>query len=611
MGGARGGPVGRRGFLRALGAGGTAAVAGCAGNTVPRSDGSDESADGRLGGTFVAAQITEGGSLSPYDFGDEATESRLYRLFDGGYRITENQEPEPRWFAQWTLADSADVVEYELQDSLRYGRGYGPLTAEDFLYNLEHVWSPSVDNWTGFPYQSALVVGDEEVAVERTGKRTMRMELPEPRANWLHADPFSYFIPAPKGLLKKYAPERNHEGLKKDEEVTQALYSGNLGPYRFEEWNRSSKLILARNDDYYLREANDAYAEAPHFERLVFQLFDDQSTALSGLEAGDVTFARLDERKAKRFENDSGTTVWTSRYGEGLFYVNVNQRRNGWDQLRRAGVRRALATAIDKDAVVETVLHGYAEPLDTFHPRWGPYYDESTVETYPPDVEAARSKLASATDPGYGYDGEAFVGPDGEQVELSMITVAGDRTGAVTADYVKQQFGELGVAVDVDSTKWTSLLKHYAQNSANHVDGVDEVDWTVSPYNGGPWDQSTSAKEWDLMYGLGFDHGAYDPWSVCRMLFTEKGSFNMTGYVPDASLEAKISTAAASRANSEAREAMAEVLGVISEEQPMLFMMAEHVLHGYDDEIGGLPDSENYFTTTYPEALDGDIYFSA
>jgi peptide/nickel transport system substrate-binding protein len=612
----------RRHVLKALGTGGAVAVAGCSaaneqegtetggqGGGETTSAGTTESGEKRVGGTFVVAQTSDGRSMSPYGFDDEATSDRLYRIFDGGYSITEEIAPEPRFFATWELSDSADVVEYELQDNLQYGAGYGQLTAEDYIYNYENVWSPSVENWTGFSYQTEFVLGGEEVTLEKTGTLSMRMELPQPRSNWLHADPMGYVIPAPKDLLQPYAEAKDYEGFKKDDEITSVAYSGNLGPYAFESWDRSSKMVLSRNDDYYLREKLEEYADVPYYDSVEFQVFDEKSTALSALTSGDVNYANLDERKAGQFESNPDTTVWSSEYGEALFYVNINHRKNGWDQLRKKGVRQALAHAIEKQAVIQQVLNGHAYPLDTFHPRWGPYYDDSSVVTFPLDLEQARSTLESSTDSGYTYDGDTFVDPDGEQVELSMITVSGSKTGEITAQYIQSQLNKIGLGVNIDSTAWGNLLSNYAQNSVTNTEGVSEADWSVGAFNGGPWDQSTSKNDWDIMYGLGFSHGAYDPWGVTKTLFTERGSFNMIGYTPDADLASLVNDAATSTSKQEATEYMAEVFGVLSEEQPLIFMMGEHVLDGYTADVGGLPEPENAFTSQFPTTLS-ETYFT-
>jgi hypothetical protein len=48
-----------------------------------------------------------------------------------------------------------------------------------------------------------------------------------------------------------------------------------------------------------------------------------------------------------------------------------------------AGVRRLF----DKERLIEEIRAGNANPVDTFHPRWGPYYSDETVETFETSVE--------------------------------------------------------------------------------------------------------------------------------------------------------------------------------------------------------------------------------
>lgn len=597
----------RRDWLKYLSLLGGVSLAGCAGDSPPDDettpdDGTDGStADGdtptpepsakEVRGTFVSGTSSEARSLHPYDLGDEATSNRLSFLYDGPGTINEDIEFEPRWFETWELSDSADVVEYKLHDNLEWGAGYGQVTAEDFLYHIENVWQVD-ENWSGYQYVSQYFIEGEPINFEKTGKLSIRAELPEPRANWLHDDPIMFALPVPKELAEPYVTEQDIQGLKQDEEVNQASINGNLGAFSFDSWERNSKMRLVRNDEYYLRDKVDKYANAPFFERLDIQVFDEQSTAYAALEAGDITSTSIEARKANQFRNTDGITLWHSQFGSGIFWLNLNHRANGWAPIRESReVRQAFAHLFNKDVLIDQVFQGNANPVDTFHPRWGPYYDDSEIIVFEPSIEKAKEKFTSGTPADYGYDGDTFVGPDGEQVELTMVIRAGSQSNEIVANQLKQWLADAGIALSVDATEWSNLLSNYAMNSG------ENTDWSAGRFNGGPWDQATSNNTWDLMYGLGFSHGAYAPWTTLRLTMTERGSFNMWGYTTDEfDIASTLNEAESAQSQDKAKSILTELFGFLSRDHPLVWSFNDHSLIGYRDRVGSLPEVVNAFS---------------
>lgn len=589
----------RRSVLKALAAAGVGGLAGCSG-TAPQAgstatetgDGSDAPpASASVGGNYISGSTSEARSIHPYDLGDEATGARLDLLFDGGGSINENIEFEPRWLKSWEISDSADVVEYELHDNLEWGAGYGQLTAEDYLYNIENVFQVE-ENWTAYQYTSEFFIEEEPITVEKTGKYTMRAELPEPRFNWLHDDPITYVLPLPPDLLEPYVADQDLEGLQQDEDITEGLISGNLGAYTFDSWTRNSRMVLSRNEDYYLRDHVDAYDRSPFFDQLTYQVFDEQSTGYSALEAGDITSMGIEARKASQFRNMEPVTLWQSKFGSGIFWLNLNHRANGWAPIRESReVRQAFAHLFDKQVLIDQVFNGNANPVDTFTPRWGPYYDDSKIWIPEASVDKAKEKFEAGTPSEYAYEDEEFVGPDGEQVELKLVMRAGSQSGEIIANFMQQQLSKAGIKMTIEATEWSNLLSNYAMNSG------ENTDWATGKFNGGPWDQATSNEPWDLMYGLGFSHGAYSPWNVIKTTLAPRGSFNMWGYVTDEfDIRGTTDQAASSESKEEAAEILTDLFGFLSRDQPVVWSFNDHTIVGYRERVAGLPEVVNAFS---------------
>jgi peptide/nickel transport system substrate-binding protein len=592
-----------------MGTGVGLATAGCGGDAPGVSDGDGPAGPGER--RYIAGTTSEASSLHPFALGDEATGNRLDLLYDGGYGIDpekvdagETPPIDPFWFESWTLSESADVVEYTLRDGLQFGGGYGPVTADTYIENVERAFA-APENWTRFQYHGQFFVGGEPISFEKTGELSLRAELPEPRASWVHQDPMAYVIPVPVEFLDRYGPQENdepdREGFMQDSELTEAVVSGTLGPYSFQEWTRGSKMVFTRNEEWYYPREVDGAGEVPHLDGFTYQLFSEQSTGYSALKAGDITAISIEARKQPEFADVDGLTLWQSQFGSGIFWLNINHRVNGWRPLRESrAVRQALGHLFDKNRLIEEVFAGNANAVDTMTPRWGPYYDKSLEYFVPePSVELAREKLESGTGSDYGYtnDGE-FVGPEGEQVELTLPIVAGSQSNEIVANFLDQQLGEVGIATNVEAKEWSNLLSSYFETSVEHNPSYSgDPDWEVSPENGGPWDQAVSEEEWDISYGLGFSHGAYAPWEVLQLTLAERGSFNMWGYTTEEYDIASLADEAASaRSTEDARETLAPLFAYLSRDQPMVWGFNDHSIVGYRDVIEGLPEVLNSFS---------------
>lgn len=604
----------RRRLLKYLGVG-TAGLAGCMGDgdggdgtttpdqttadgTSPGNETTTASGDGpSVGGTFTWGATTEATSLVPTEAADEATFNRFYMIYDGGGVINEDEEFVSRWFESWELSDSNDVVEYQLRDGLQWGNDYGQLTAEDYLYNVENVWQVE-ENWTGYSYVGDFYVGGEPIQFEETGDLSFRAELPESVPNWIHEDVLLYTVPFPKPFLEQYVEERDYEGLSQDSEALEAQFSGNLGPFSFESWERDSSMRLSRNDDYYLAEQEEEFADTPYFDEFVYQYFSEASTGYSSLESGDLDKMEIEARLVSQFEDTDGIQLWHSQYGTGIFWININHRQNGWAPARESReVRQAFAHLFDKQTLIEEIYQGNANPVDTFHPRWGPYYDDSRIFVPETSVDQAREKLESGTSSDYGYDGDTFVGPDGEQVSLKMVYRSGSQSNETVSEYIQQEFGRAGIDVELDATPWENLLGQYFYNSTEDSEQA---------FNAGM--DATSQEPWDLAYGLGFSHGAYAPWSVIRTTLTPDGGFNTWGYsADDYDVEQACLDAKTADSQEESTEILSELMGFLSEDQPLIWAFNDHSVFGYRDDVAGLPEIENAFSE--PEAESRKIYF--
>jgi len=592
--------------LKLIGATGVAGLAGCSGNGSGDDGAGDADADGSgsagrsVGGSYVSASSVDAQSLNWLTIADSTSGSFVTATLDGTWAIKPNREIFPLWADYST--DDGRVYEIELRENLEWGAGYGQVTAEDWVYMIRNVFQAQ-PNWSGYPnaddwFRTNPDSGEREpIRVERTGTRTFEIRLFE-------VDPSLPFKPIlwrqqciPKGILEKYVPDRDTDGLQQDEELNTLAYTGNLGPYSYEEWERSAQYTVTRNDDYYLRDVDgvpDRFTEAPYFDRQVVRVISEESTRLGALESGEVDTSGIPPDKATRFENlpNVDVNVAPQPFVRVIVY---NMRANGWEPFRSKAVRQALAFAVDKEQVVDNVLRGYGQVAQTMQPRWAQWYDDSEVTAYGVGdrygPEATRSRLESAlSDTEYTYDGERLVDGSGEAVTLSIYYDSGQPTEGTIAEFVAQEFSEnAGIDVQPEAVSSSTFQSNYVETSA--PEGT-EPEWTAGVFNGGPRDVATSAESWDMSINLQFNTYPFTPASS-KGFFERRGGINFYGYYPDEDIASLYEQASATTDEERRRELFGQAFGLINEEQPFGFLAMPSSVSGYASDVRGYDEEFN------------------
>ena len=628
----------RRRFLKYLSATGVAAgLAGCSssgGSTETATAGDTETSDPLedsptptqseaelpSGGVYKIATDSTANGLNVFRTGDGATSDRIVHVMDYGFtrNSEEYEDVLPLWFEGFEVSDDLTTLTYTLRDGLEWGNGYGQVTVDDYLYNVENLWTA---DWASHTYSYLFTVGknNEPIEFNKVDDLTLEASVPNSRPFFPYNEPLSGQWPIPKEVLEPYVEDEDPEGLEKDDEVLRATFNGNLGPWDLKRWEQQSVYEFERAENYYLREVAeddenvpDVFAQAPYFDEFHIQYFDKMSTARQSIKGDEIDQVYIPSTKVGNWRDRDGVELYENPFRSYSGYLGINHRVNGWSQLNNKKVRHALSHIYDNEFVVKNILKGRAGVQNTLHPTWGPYYPDEVV-SFEGSLDKAKQLLKEGTSSDYGYSGDTFVGPDGNQVELDLVYVA-DELDDLRASYLKKRLGNVGIKLNIITTSWTSLLSNYfrTNNPAEGVSqeeiGYGEDNARPSSYNFGPKDEAVSSKSWDLMLTLGFEYGPLTPAGTITALFGERENFNAYGFNPDKDLKGLQQEAATASSREAAQETISEMLRYLSEERPVVFEYNPTNHYAYREEVGGLPGNPapSYFSDVNVDRM----YFS-
>jgi peptide/nickel transport system substrate-binding protein len=259
-------------------------------------------------------------------------------------------------------------------------------------------------------------VGGEPIEVSAPSELELQVSLPDTDPAFVKKPKLWGAYCMPKGLVQPYY-ERVQDAsgeeeataigneLNESEEVQTLAYSGNLGPFDFERWDRTSVFVSTKNPDYYA--AGTVFAEdVPYFEQSQIQVFGEQSTRLAALRTGEIDYTTLPPAQVQEFEDNGDVNVVKvpSAFCNMLVY---NQRANGWSELRKPEVRQALSMAVSKTTIADQINRGAASPAFTHQPEFSQWFDNSKVTRFGgPDstsIGGAQRMLADALPDGYEF----------------------------------------------------------------------------------------------------------------------------------------------------------------------------------------------------------------
>jgi peptide/nickel transport system substrate-binding protein len=160
------------------------------------------------------------------------------------------------------------------------------------------------------------------------------------------------------------------------------------GPFVFDSWDKGVQIKVKANPDY--------WGGAPALEEVVFKPAPEASTRVAMLETGEADIiANVPPELVGRVGMAKNTRVATVPSLR-MIFVEFNPFEPPFDDVR---VRQAFNHAIDKEALMDIVLGGFATPMKgVILPGWLGY-DPDALTNYEYDPEKAMALLAEA---GYG-----------------------------------------------------------------------------------------------------------------------------------------------------------------------------------------------------------------
>jgi peptide/nickel transport system substrate-binding protein len=385
-------------------------------------------AQGRKDSIVLAMALEPSPGLDPTGgAASSISEVTLYNIYETLTKINSDGSVTPLLAEKWEVSPDLKTYTFTLRKGVKFHNGE-PLTAQAVKFSFDRAGSEKSTNKDKrtFANLSTQVVDDHTVVV-------LTKEI----------DPdFPFLLGQGTAVI-----------LEPKSADTNATKPVGTGPYKLENWVKGSSITLAKWDGH--RNAN-----AVKLKKVTFRFIPDPAAQVAALLAGDVdAFPRVTPRSVTQFNDNPRFQVVVSG-SRAKTILAINNKKKPLDDVR---VRRAIAAAIDRKAVIAGAGDGFGAPIGSHYvPGAFGYVDTTGVNPYNPEKAKALLKEAGITTP----------------LELTL-TLPPPPYARQGGEVIASQLAKVGINVKSQNVEWAQWLsgtygnKNYDLTIISHVEPFD------------------------------------------------------------------------------------------------------------------------------------------
>jgi peptide/nickel transport system substrate-binding protein len=393
------------------------------------------------GGNLVMARADDLQDLLPPETSNNADIWVLQQIYEG--LVVDNSAGtgvEPLLATSWTTSTDGLTWTFAIRQGVTFQSGQS-MTASDVAWSLNYDRTPSTANqW------SSLFTAIS--SIDATNNSTVVIHL---SAQW-------------PGLLESLALfamviyPTNFGG---HPAAYMETHTDGTGPFELKDWITGQSLTIVKNPHYWEK-------GLPYLNSVAFNLVPTDSTRALQLESGQADIDEFPAPTSMATLKNTPGIVTAAFPSTGILFININNRI---PELSDPHVRRAMSYAIDRQAIINTVLSGYGTPANTYLSSALRGHD-SSVNGAVYSIAMAKAEMAKSK-----Y-------PNGLPTPITIELASGHSDRLNVAEIAQQAWAQLGIKATIKVANGNTVVAdHRAGNFDTQVpfstsDVIDPLEMT-------------------------------------------------------------------------------------------------------------------------------------
>ena len=478
-------------------------------------------------------------TFDPLKVDDDA--SLTIRYLTGGVLVRANRQTqalEPELAESWKVSKDSKQITFKLRRGIRFSEG-SAFSAEDVAYTVTRLMDPALHSSTGDAFRS----GKGTVATKILGPNQVSVTFSAP-------------VIGLAGLFDQVAIMSSHASNKE---------AAVLGPFMVAEYKPGASVLLKRNSNYWKKDSQGR--QLPYLDSIRLDIQPNRDVEVLRFKRGELDLINsIDTEYFDRLAASSPAVVHDAGASLDSEFMWFNQVANApipaykrnW--FRSTNFRRAVSGTINREDLSRVVFNGHARPgvgpVSPANKVW--FNSRLKAESYRPDAALQRLQ----TD-GFRLQNGTLRDRDGNAVEFSIVTNAGNKYRERMAVMIQEDLGKIGVKVNVVTLDFPSLIERIAQKF-NYEAAI-----------------------------LGFQNVDLDPNGQMNIWLSsaENHAWNPQQKGPETSWEAEIDQLMRAQASSadlkKRKQAFDRVQEIVAEQAPFIYLVNKNALSAVSAAVEG------------------------
>lgn len=381
------------------------------------------------GGDLVMLRAEQLRTLMPSEPSDNASIWVIEEVFDTLLQPKpDGSGVVPDLATSWSQSSDGLDWTFNLRHGVLFTNGQ-PMTSKDVKFSIEETSKPS----SPFAFINASID---------------KITTPDDYTVVIHTKmPFAP-LPSDMAIFANSIVPYNYAGMKPADFAKHPI---GTGAFMLKSWTPGVESTFVRNPHYW-REGR------PYLDSITFKTVADSNTRANEVQGGQ---AQIDEFPAyssiAALQNSGGAVNVGTFASSRVDFLSLNNTKKPLDDVN---VRRAIASAVDKDTLVKVVLFGHGKPAGAYMSP-SSWSNDPSIKGYPYDMKAAKAYLAKSSVPnGFSTTIMVYSGNSDQQTMAQIIQASLAKLGIKitiqtldpSAAYDAQQNGNYDMSFSYDTT---------------------------------------------------------------------------------------------------------------------------------------------------------------